>query len=112
MTRKGKYDSDAAEILHAMCLDGWAEDEIGDAEEGLFIWRISTDITTDDREIWHACLGRGVLPTQTLISEIRGHFIVSVNSDGFVTVKRQDTYEESKARFDEIERTYFSTTTD
>lgn len=95
-------------ILHAMCLEGWADEEIGDTQDSFYVWRLSTDRSPDDTEIRQILDRMGIPPTAEFIAQLRGHFIVSVSKRGLVIVTRQPSYEQSKARFEEIEMIYLN----
>lgn len=89
-----KFDSVRDSALHFLCEGEWSNDSTGDITSyGLYTWRISltpNELSYERDEIgslledWFS--SNGVEDTPAFRESLVGHFLVSENSDGFVTV--------------------------
>lgn len=93
----GKYDSFRDSALHFLCLADWSNESFGDVSDfGVYIWRISntpedvqatnTELTSvlEDWDYYEEANGA----SQEFRDELVGHFIVSENDQGLVTVRK------------------------
>ena len=93
--RIGKFSSDTDATLYFLCQSEWANESTGDIPEfGRYVWRISNDpfdVHIPNTEI--TSLLEDFLKEEEIAdsAEFRaslvGHFLVSENSDGLVTVQ-------------------------
>lgn len=90
----GKFDSPRDAALHFLCSNDWSNDSTGDIPDyGLYAWRISNtwgEVKPENTEI--TSLLEDYLKTEDIQDspEFRrslvGHFLVTENSQGFVSV--------------------------
>lgn len=97
----GKFDSYRDSALHYLCSSGWGNNSFGDVSTyGVYVWRISNnlqEVHTLNTEInsvfedWEndnpELLGTLECSLEEFRKSLVGHFMVSENSDGIVTVK-------------------------
>jgi hypothetical protein len=105
----GKYDSFRDSALHYMVSNGYNEGEFGDVNDyGVYIWRITnTDAevvienteTTSLLEQWES-YEEANGSSDDFREKLMGHFIISEDSQGFVSVRQFDSYEGMEARFE------------
>ena len=83
----GKYDTARDEMLHYLCTSGWANESDGDvqAPTGCF-WRIS--VTERELDEVVGVFDRGIVPDALDLSTLVGDFVVTEDTQGFVTVTR------------------------
>ena len=96
----GKYDSFRDSALHFLCLADWANESFGDVSDyGVYIWRISNQ--RDDVMLANGEFNGVIFDWITANPECEdslefresliGHFIVSENDQGQVTVRKFDS---------------------
>jgi hypothetical protein len=120
----GKFDSFRDSALHYLCTSDWANESFGDMDYGVYIWRISnnlSEVSTDNSEInsvleeWAPMEGYETLHTDSTFREtLAGHFLVSENDQGMVTVHQFATEAAALARFKDMQAHYeeWSSTTE
>lgn len=108
----GKYSSARDSILHFLCTSEWSNDSFGDVEAPTgYVWRISNNLQevhipnmeiTSVLEEWFTD-NPEVTDSPALRAELVGHFLVTENSQGFVSVQslRQDVLESVFAHLQE-----------
>lgn len=107
----GKYDSFRDEALHALCLADWANDSAGNCSDyGVYFWRITNepqDVATNNGEFNSLV---EALELEHDSAELRqsliGHFLVSENNQGLVTVRQFTLVSELFRRFEEFSAHY------
>jgi hypothetical protein len=107
----GKYDSFRDEALHALCLADWANESNGDCSDyGVYFWRISNapqDVATNNPE-FNSLVEALELEHDTpeLRQSLIGHYLVSENDQGLVTVRQFSIESELVRRFTEFSNHY------
>lgn len=91
----GKFDSLRDSALHYLCSVEWGNESFGDVSTyGVYIWRIS--ISSEELEEVASALEaleeseellRGIEDLEAFHKSLVGHFMVSENEQGLVTVK-------------------------
>lgn len=115
---KGKFDSYRDSALHYLCSVDWGNESFGDVSTyGVYLWRISNsvnDVHKENKE-FASVLEEWVKENpeadeKTVRRSLLGHFLVSENSQGQVTVKEFKLESElirhfnsMKAHFEEFE---------
>lgn len=92
----GKFDSFRDSALHYLCTSEWANESFGDVSTyGVYIWRISLDTeevkqtNIEFNSVMDLLVESEGFPfTQELRDSLVGHFMVSENEQGLVTVKQ------------------------
>jgi hypothetical protein len=107
----GKYDSFRDEALHALCLADWANESNGDCSDyGVYFWRISNepqDVATNNQE-FNSLVELLELEHDTpeLRQSLIGHFLVSENDQGLVSVRQFENDRDLIARYAAFEAHY------
>lgn len=97
----GKFDSYRDSALHYLCSADWGNESFGDVNTyGVYLWRISNteeDVSTLNEEFnsvmadWFVDNRERETTEQEVRDSLVGHFLVSENSQGLVTVKEFPT---------------------
>jgi hypothetical protein len=114
MTQLGKYSSDRDNILHYMATSDWANDSFGDVEAPTgYVWRMSNDL--QDVQLANTEL-TSLIEDQLEAYDIEdgpqfrnslvGHFLITENDQGAVSVQKFDTESELFALFVELRHEY------
>ncbi|UOK18420.1 hypothetical protein SEA_BRUHMOMENT_104 [Arthrobacter phage BruhMoment] len=114
MTQLGKYSSDRDNILHFMCNNGWANDTFGDVEAPTgFVYRITNntaDVQYINSEITSLIEDQlalyGIEDTPEFRATLEGHFLVTEDSSGFVTVTPFEAEADLKNMFTDLRDEY------
>jgi hypothetical protein len=121
---KGKYDSYQDSALHYLCSSEWGNDSFGDVSTyGVYIWRISNnlqEVHTLNIEInsvleeWEEANPELLGTLECTLEEFRktlvGHFLVSENEQGQVTVRQFPTEGALISQFKAMEKHYIEWT--
>lgn len=112
----GKYSSARDSILHYLCTSGWGNDSFGDVEAPTgYVWRISNnpaDVHIPNTEVtslleeWFE-QNNEVTDSPELRKELVGHFLVTENSQGFVSVQQFPSEWALKLVYMSLERDFF-----
>jgi len=115
----GKFDSFRDSMLYFLCAQGWENASFGDNDYGVYVWRISLA-----RNDIFGCFDQGNMEFDSLIEEelaeleaqganrvellnsLVGHFMVSENSQGQVTVKQYTLESELIRHFTNMQEHY------
>jgi hypothetical protein len=116
----GKFDSYRDSALHFLCSGEWSNESFGDVNGyGVYIWRISNnlqEVNTGNIEInsvledWEAAnpemLGVLECSLQEFRTSLAGHFMVSENEQGLVTVRQYTLESELVRHFNNMQEHY------
>lgn len=113
----GKFDSFRDSALHYLCVSDWAEESFGNVSDyGVYIWRISNtlqEVSPDNGEFnsiiedWAPMEGYETLQSDPAFREsLAGHFLVSENDQGMVSVRQFATEAAMLARFNDMQTHY------
>jgi hypothetical protein len=110
----GKFDSFRDSALHFLCTQDWGNDSFGDVTDyGVYIWRISLDAmevsqtNTEFNSVIELLVESEGFPfTQELRDSLVGHFMVSENEQGLVTVKQYTLESELIRHFEQMRDHY------
>ena len=110
----GKFDSLRDSALHYLCSVDWGNESFGDVSTyGVYIWRISnTQFEVSERNMefnsviqgWEESEGTEI--TEELRNSLIGHFMVSENEQGQVTVKEYTLESELIRHFNMMQEHY------
>jgi len=115
----GKFDSYRDSALHFLCSQEWGNESFGDVSTyGVYIWRISNtweDVKPANKEFesviedWEEWAGLAEAHTSYgLRQSLVGHFMVSENEQGLVTVKQYALESELIRHFNQMQE-HFNT---
>ncbi len=112
----GKYDSYRDSALHYLCASDWANESFGDVSTyGVYVWRISNDpadvqvINTEITSVleeWFEANPEISETDQSFRDQLVGHFMVSENNQGQVTVRQYQLESELIQHFNNMQEHY------
>jgi len=108
----GKFDSYRDSALHFLCTSDWANESFGNVQDyGVYIWRISNsvnDVQKENMEFasviedWFTA-NPECADHKALRRSLLGHFMVSENEQGLVTVKQYTLESELIRHFNQMQ---------
>lgn len=120
MTQLGKYSTDQENILHYLCTSEWSNDSFGDVEAPTgYVWRI-TNRATDifgtvgrvnpelDSLIEDQLKAYSIVCTDEFLSSLVGHFLVTEDSNGFVSVLKFPTEQDLLSVFSTLQDEFYA----
>lgn len=102
----GKFSSGRDDVLYSMCMQEWANQSDGDSESPTGYFWLICNSNDELLEIADA-FGDEIQECEVKFAEIRGNFIVSTGSQGFVYVESFDTPELALAKFEALSTEYW-----
>lgn len=111
----GKYSSARDDILHYLCTSEWSNESFGDVEAPTgYVWRISNNweevkpINMELTSVLEEWLewNQEVTDCEELRRELVGHFLITEDSNGLVTVEEFPTEAALKNRFAHLEECF------
>lgn len=113
--RVGKFSSARDDILHFLCVSEWGNESFGDVEAPTgYVWRISNnweEVKPENTEFTSVLedwldANEEVTDSPALRKELVGHFLITEDSNGLVTVEEFPTETALKNRFGHLEECF------
>lgn len=114
MAQLGKYPSDRDCILHYMCTSEWSNGSFGDVESPTgYVWRITNtyaDVHIPNTEVTSLIEDElktyDIEDSEDFRESLVGSFLLTEDSNGFVSVQQFDSERALVERFTELQREY------
>lgn len=114
MTQLGKYSTDRDNILHFLCTSQWSNDSFGDVDSPTgYVYRISNDpadVHIPNTEVTslieEQLVSYDIEDSPEFRKTLEGHFLVTENSSGLVSVLEFATESELLSIYSELEAEY------
>ena len=114
MPQLGKYSTDRDNVIHYLCMGGWANESFGDVESPTgYVYRISNtfgDVNPDNTEfssmIDDQVTAYDIADNLEFRKSLVGHFLVTEDSNGFVSVLEFETERELLSVYSDLEQEF------
>lgn len=114
MAQLGKYSTDRDNVLHYLCMGGWANESFGDVEAPTgYVWRISNnweEVKPANMEITSLLEDQlqayDIADTPEFRRSLVGHFLIQEDSNGAVYVLEFPTVSALNARYSTLAAEY------